>query len=157
MLKEIRIKKGLTQATCAEDIGVSLRTYKRYEALDDKLPKMKYEYIISRLEKFGFIDETHGILSIDMIKSGCKEVFSNYDIDFCYLFGSYAKGKANEVSDIDLLISTKETGLKFFGLVEKTREILKKKVDILTCAQIENNLSLTLEILKDGIKIYTRF
>lgn len=154
MLKEIRIKKGLTQAICADAIGVSLRTYKRYEALDDKLPKMKYEYIVSSLGKYGFIDETHGILSIEMIKNGCKEVFLNYDIDFCYLFGSYAKGKANEVSDVDLLISTTETGLKFFGLVEKTREILKKKVDILTLSHIENNMPLIREILKDGIKIY---
>ena len=36
----------------------------------------------------------------------CSSVFGNYSIDYCYLFGSYAKGKATEVSDVDLLIST---------------------------------------------------
>jgi hypothetical protein len=47
---------------------------------------------------------------------------------FCYLFGSYAKGKAKPTSDVDFLISADVRGLEFYGLVE--------------------------EILKDGIKIY---
>lgn len=50
----------------------------------------------------------------------------NYD-SFCYLFGSYAKNTANELSDVDLLVSTKITGMAFFGLAEKLREALHKK------------------------------
>ena len=70
------------------------------------------------------------------------------------LFGSYAKDKANEKSDVDLLISTKTSGLKFYGLVERLREELKKKVDLLNVNQLENNTTLLNEILKEGIKIY---
>jgi hypothetical protein len=39
-------------------------------------------------------------------------------------------------------------------LVETLREELKKKVDVLDIKQLNNNLVLTKEILKDGIKIY---
>ena len=81
-------------------------------------------------------------------------MFQHYEVKFCYLFGSYAKGKETPVSDVDLLISTDVKGLKFYGLVEELRVALKKKVDVLDINQLKDNLELTEEILKDGIKIY---
>lgn len=81
-------------------------------------------------------------------------MFSNYDIEYCYLFGSYAKGKASNISDVDLFVSTSVTGLRYFGLVEQLRERLKKKVDLLNFNQIKDNTEVLNEILKDGIKIY---
>ena len=56
--------------------------------------------------------------------------------------------------DVDLLISTEITGIRFFELVEVLREKLKKKVDVLNQLQIKDNYGLVNEILKDGIKIY---
>ena len=44
--------------------------------------------------------------------------------------------------------------MKFFELAETLREKLKKKVDLLDIAQLNNNPTLVQEILKDGIKIY---
>jgi len=76
------------------------------------------------------------------------------DVNFCYLFGSYAKAKAKPTSDVDLLISANVKGLKFYGLVEEIRLKLNKKVDVLEINQLNNNIELTEEILKDGIKIY---
>ncbi len=84
----------------------------------------------------------------------CSKVFERYEVSFCYLFGSYAKGKATSVSDVDLLISTNVKGLKFYGLVEEIRTALHKKVDVLDVNQLKDNIELTEEILKDGIKIY---
>ncbi len=55
---------------------------------------------------------------------------------------------------MDLLISANVKGLKFYGLVEEIREALHKKVDVLEINQLKDNLELTQEILKDGIKIY---
>ena len=81
-------------------------------------------------------------------------MFSNYDIEYCYLFGSYAKGNASNISDVDLFVSTSVTGLRYFGLVEQLRERLKKKVDLLNFNQIKDNTEVLNEILKDGIKIY---
>ena len=58
------------------------------------------------------------------------------------------------MSDVDLFISANVKGLKFYGLVEGIRAVLHKKVDVLNINQLKDNLELTEEILKDGIKIY---
>ena len=145
MLRELRKQKKLTQAECAKYLGVPLRTYQNYETDAAKRTSIKYLYMLEKLEQYGFVDEDHGILSIQKIKDVCTDVFADYDIEYCYLFGSYAKGKATETSDVDLLIGT---------LVEAIREGLHKRVDILNREQLESNLELINEILKDGIKIY---
>ncbi|MBQ4253744.1 MAG: nucleotidyltransferase domain-containing protein, partial [Erysipelotrichaceae bacterium] len=100
------------------------------------------------------VDEEHGLLSFEEIVSVCREVFRDYQVDFCILFGSYAKGTARQDSDIDLLIATEITGLKFYGIIERLRESLRKKVDLLDMKQIVNNEKLLFEILKTGIRIY---
>ena len=75
-------------------------------------------------------------------------------MSYCYLFGSYAKGKATDQSDVDLLVATSISGMRFYDMVEALREGLKKKVDVLNLEQLNNNPELMDEILKDGIKIY---
>lgn len=153
-LKELRISKKLTQEEASALLGVSLRSYKSYENDPSKKSTIKYQYLFETLEKFNPIDEEHGILTIDDIKTACKMVLDEYSVKYCILFGSYAKGSANEKSDVDLLISTEVTGLRFFGIAERLREKLHKKVDLLDLRQLKNNEELLDEILKDGIRVY---
>ena len=153
-LKSIRMSKGLTQVQAAQILGISRRTYIKYENKEDRLPKLKHDFLCRTLEEYGRIDEEHGLLTIEQIKEICARVFEEYNVEYCYLFGSYAKGKANEKSDVDLLVALPMNGLKFFGLVEMLREELKKRVDVLDVSQLKNNEALVQEILKDGIKIY---
>ena len=153
-LKELRKTKKLTQAACAKYLGIPLRTYQNYETDASKVGSIKYNFMLQKLEQYGFVDETHGILTIEQITNICASVFEEYSVEYCYLFGSYAKGKATEVSDVDLLLSTPVSGMRFYDLVESIREALQKKVDILNREQLNNNPELINEILKDGIKIY---
>ncbi|HJA64733.1 nucleotidyltransferase [Lachnoclostridium sp. An169] len=153
-LKELRKQKKLTQTECAAYLGVPLRTYQNYENDKSKHTSIKYMYMLQKLEQYGFIDETHGILSIQKIKDVCNDTFPAFDVEYCYLFGSYAKGNATEYSDVDLLISTPVSGMRFYELVETVREGLKKNVDVLNLDQLKDNMDLINEILKDGIKIY---
>ena len=153
-LKELRISKKITQAECANYLGIPLRTYQNYETDITKSGSMKYAFMMQKLGEYGFIDETHGILSIEQIKNICSESFENTDVEYCYLFGSYAKGNATELSDVDLLVATSASGIKFYDLVEALRENLHKKIDVLNFEQLKNNPELVNEILKDGIKIY---
>ena len=88
------------------------------------------------------------------IKKAITPIARSYGVKRIYLFGSYAKGKATPVSDVDLLISANVKGLKFYGLVEEIRTALHKKVDVLDMNQLKGNIELTEEIFKDGIKIY---
>ena len=153
-LKDLRLENRLTQQQVADLVGISLRSYKSYENDETKIATIKYNYIMQKLEEINPIDEEHGIIDIEYIRDKCQKVFEKYDVDFCYLFGSYAKNKATPTSDVDLLISAKVKGLKFYGLVEEVRTALHKKVDVLDVNQLNNNMELTQEILKDGIKIY---
>ena len=153
-LKKLRIEKKLTQQQVAQLVGVSLRSYKSYENDEKKQGTIKYKFMIEQLLKVNPIDEEHGIVDIDYIKEKCSAVFNNYKVEYCYLFGSYAKGTANEKSDVDLLISSDVKGLKYFGMVEELRTNLKKKVDALDINQLNNNMDLVQEVLKTGVKIY---
>ena len=153
-LRDLRKQKKMTQVECAEYLGIPVRTYQNYETDESKSSSMKYAFMVQKLEQYGFVDETHGVLGIQQIKDACTEAFADLDIEYCYLFGSYAKGKATEVSDVDLLISTPISGMRFFDLVESLREKLRKKVDVLNQEQLNNNPDLVNEILKDGVKIY---
>lgn len=154
-LKELRISFNITQKEASTCVGVPLRTYIRYEQIDDeknlKYQKMK-ELLIEKYET----TEEKGILSIDLIKKTVYVTLDDYkdDISFCYLFGSYAKGYAKENSDVDLLIDTSLTGLKFVGLLEKLHKNLKKNVDVLRFKDLNDNMLLINEIMKEGIKIY---
>ncbi len=153
-LKELRNEKRLTQQQVADMVGISLRSYKSYENDQNKEGTLKYDYIFRKLSEINPIDEEHGIIEIEVIKQKSADILKRYGVYFCYLFGSYAKGKATPTSDIDLLISTEVTGLKYYGMVEELRTVLKKKVDVLDINQLNNNPELTKEVLKDGIKIY---
>ncbi len=153
-LRELRLSKKLTQQEAATILGVSLRSYKEYENNEGKVGTLKYRSMISELEKLVVLDEEHGILTMDEIKEGCKTVLDEYDVKYCILFGSYAKGKATEKSDVDLLVSTEIVGLKFFGIAERLRETLHKKVDLLDLRQLADNQALIDEILKDGVRVY---
>ena len=153
-LKEMRITKKLTQQETARRLGISLRSYIMYENDAEKENTIKYRFLLQELQKMNAVDEEHGILTTEQIEKCCKEVLEAYQVEYCYLFGSYAKGKATEQSDVDLLISTKETGLRFYEMAERLRESLHKKVDLLDMKQLVNNETLIHEMLKDGIKVY---
>jgi len=155
-LKELRTSRGLTQKQVSELSGMPLRTYKNYENDSGKRNSIKYRYLIDTIEAATLIDESHGILSIDQIKAACADVFKDYDIEVCVLFGSYASGTATETSDVDLLVITRTTGMKFYGIVERLRQSLHKNVDVLDFNQLSNNLDLTAEIMKKGIRIYDK-
>ena len=139
---------------CADYLGIPLRTYQNYETDISKISTIKYEFMMQKLGEYGYIDEANGILSIEEIKKICVDIFKNFEVEYGYLFGSYAKGKATDTSDVDLLISPSVSGIRFFELTETLRESLKKKIDVLTIEQLKDNPELINEILRDGVKIY---
>lgn len=153
-LKQLRTQKKLTQKACASYLQIPLRTYQDYENDAQKQDSMKYQFMLQKLANYGVLDESHGVLCLEQIKSICSQVFKGKEISYCYLFGSYAKGKATANSDVDLLVSTPISGMQFYDLVEELREKLCKQVDVLNQDQLKDNLPLVEEILKDGVKIY---
>lgn len=96
------------------------------------------------------------IVSLEEIKLACKQLFEkDYpEIEYAYLFGSYARGGANDKSDIDLLVVCPPIGMKLYGISVELEEKLHKRIDLHTHRQLLENEQLLSEILNEGIKIY---
>ena len=156
-LKEIRESFGISQAAAASTVGMPLRTYVRYENDENYGNELKRQSIVAALNDAYKITETKGLYTIEQIKTKIATVIKDKykdTVEFCYLFGSYAKGYAKESSDVDLCVSTSLSGLKYVGLAESLRIALNKKVDLIRLSDLSNNVGLVNEIMKDGIKIY---
>lgn len=154
MIKELRIKKGLTQKEAATLVGLSLRTYQNYEYEKSTRDKFKINQIISLLNQYQRITIDKGIYTIEEIKDKVTQIAKERELSFIYLFGSYAKGTMNEKSDIDLLVSNEIKGLEFLGLVDELAQNLNKRVDVVRIDDLKNNFEFLNEILATGVKIY---
>ncbi len=153
-LKYLRQSKKMTQKDAADRIGISLRSYITYENDESKTGSLKYRMLLKEIKEMNRVDEEHGILELEEIRRITAEVLRDYPAELCVLFGSYAKGTASEYSDVDLLVLSDVSGLQFYGMAERLRESLHKKVDLLDFKQLADNEELLKEILKTGVRIY---
>ena len=67
---------------------------------------------------------------------------------------AFAKNKAREDSDVDLMIVSEIEGIEYYQLVNELESALGKKVDLIRLEAAIQNVKLMNEILKDGVKIY---
>lgn len=156
-LLETRQTYNLSQMEASTSLGIPLRTYVRYEKDNDYGSTLKRKAMVEALNEKFEVTETKGLLTLEEIKNKVQKLFDEKysgQINFCFLFGSYAKGYATEKSDIDICVSTSLTGFKFIGISEAVRGVLHKHVDLVQFENLDGNLELINEILKDGIKIY---
>lgn len=153
-IRDIRLSKGLTQTQAANIVGLSLRTYQNYEGGFSTRDTFKINNIIKILSEYEPYSESKGVYSIDKIKELSKPIFDNYDISYAYLFGSYAKNKATEKSDIDILVSGEAKGFKFIQLQDDLSSVYKKQIDLIRTSDLKNNEEFLNEILMTGEKIY---
>ena len=68
-----------------------------------------------------------------------KDFFADKPVKKVYLFGSYARGEADENSDVDLLIDwdyTQHIGWEYGGWWDEIKMILKKDVDFVSLKYI---------------------
>jgi predicted nucleotidyltransferase len=92
---------------------------------------------------------------VDDIKNRLTPVLSKNRVKSAVLFGSHAKGSANENSDIDLLVDSGLRGLDFVGLIELIREALDdREVDVIDVGYVEAGSRIMDEINNTGIVIY---
>lgn len=77
------------------------------------------------------------LLNIHDIQETVSSLGSQYGAERIYLFGSYARGDADENSDIDLRIDRGTIrGWALGGLLEDLEASLNKKVDLLTTGSL---------------------
>ncbi len=88
------------------------------------------------------------------VRSILMPVFSRYKVKRAVLFGSFAKGTANEKSDVDLLVDSGLRGLQFISLCEDVRMALGKDVDMFDVTHIERGAKIDREIAATGVVIH---
>lgn len=73
------------------------------------------------------------------IKDILSPIAEEYGVKRLFLFGSYAKGTANENSNVDLLLEKGKpmSLLKLSGMRQKCQDALQVSVDIVTTAGIK--------------------
>lgn len=99
---------------------------------------------------------TRGVImpTIDVIKKNLEPIFRRYNVKKAILFGSYAKGQADERSDIDIFVDSGLRGLKFFGLLEDVTNALNIPVDLIDSSQVNDGSKVLSEIYASGVLIY---
>ena len=100
-------------------------------------------------------DKKKGVYSIDDIQDIAIPVLKKYNIKGAVLFGSYAKGTANEDSDVDLIVDGEIGSLALLEIKEELAKALDlQKVDVLRLKSAKLKDSFYSEIKKYGVLIY---
>jgi len=96
------------------------------------------------------------LLTIEEIKNRIKPIAKTYGIDKISLFGSYAKGEANEESDVDFYIDKGKLRslIQYYSFVNELEKTFGCHVDVVTTG-IQDKVFLS-KIMEDGILIYER-
>ncbi len=79
---------------------------------------------------------------LEKISEKIKPVAQKYNLMYVWVFGSYAKKKQREDSDIDILVRTEDVaeGFKIVEVKFALEEALEKQVDIVTTGSIKGSL-----------------
>ncbi|MBE6142266.1 MAG: nucleotidyltransferase domain-containing protein [Erysipelotrichaceae bacterium] len=108
-------------------------------------------YLNSLIEK----DINNKVLTIKQIKERMLPIIKKHNINEVYLFGSYARGEANNNSDIDIYcdVGDIKTFIDQGKFEEELEEALGKKVDVIFIGSSSDEF-FKRQLDYDKIKIY---
>ena len=104
------------------------------------------------------------VYTLEEISRRVRPVAEKYKLKAVYVFGSYARGKAREDSDIDLLVDTRGADLSGLfaigGRYNDLEEALEKELDMVTVNALEqpirhkSDISFRESVQRERRKIY---
>lgn len=97
------------------------------------------------------------LYTIDEIRVKAVPIAIRYGVDTLSLFGSYARGRADEKSDLDFLIQkgSMKGLLAYCGMIADLEDVFQCHVDLVIKNAISDKQFLE-EIGKDEVKLYER-
>lgn len=155
-LKELRAEYGVSQQRAASAAGMPLRTYIRYEMNENYGDPLKRRMMMELIKDKCQINETQGVIPVKTIIDKTASIINAHftkRVEFCYLFGSYAKGYALPVSDINLLISSSLADDEIKDLEKRLYDSLHKNISLMSIEEAAGKVDLLKEVLKIGIRI----
>ena len=98
------------------------------------------------------------MLTIDEIRAAVAPICERYGVERMTLFGSYARGEADELSDVDLMVDKydekKLRGFVWGGLYGDLKDALGLEIDVLNRECLRQKF--LNKIAKDEVLIYAR-
>lgn len=157
-IKETRTEYKITQQDLSDITDIPKRTIENWESGKRKPSPWVEKLVDSYIKQFpknkdGIITDRLGVYDVEQIKELLLPLTLKYEIYKIILFGSYANGKPDPLSDIDLVIDGNIGGLTFFGLLEEINQLFVKDIDLIHMKEIEINSDLMKDI-KKGIVLY---
>ena len=136
-------------------MSIEKRILFRLNDLDDESKLRVLQLADTILEEKG-LPPIRDVLDIEDIKKAVIQYCHKYPIRRIGLFGSYARGKADEDSDIDLIVEfeDKVSLMKVLGLKTRLEADLRKKIDLVEPDSIDADLAN--EIAKDTVVLYEK-
>ena len=136
-------------------------TYKMYQFRIRKEEAKMIRYLDGKKDRNSYLlslirqdIDRKKILTIKKIKEIIMPILKEHGIEDVYLFGSYARGEADQKSDVDIYCDKGNirTLIDQGKLEDELEKALKKKVDIV-CTSAVNDEFFEEEIRKDLIKL----
>ena len=95
------------------------------------------------------------VFTMEQIAAAVKPLADKYRVKEIYLFGSYARGEADENSDLDFLVFGGELFKRtmIFALAEELRDTLKKKVDVFEISEVNPDSNFYKTIMKEKVLV----
>ena len=95
------------------------------------------------------------VFTTEHIATMVKPLADKYRVKEIYLFGSYARGEADENSDLDFLVFGGEMFKRtmIFALAEELRDTLKKKVDVFEISEVNPDSNFYKTIMKERVLV----
>lgn len=84
-----------------------------------------------------------------------KSLLRKYHAEYAILFGSYARGDADENSDIDVIVVGGENFIakNIFAFGEDLRQLTNKNVDVFEIREVNMNTEFYDSVLREGVRI----
>ena len=114
------------------------------------------ESIVSEPGLFEYVKDRDSkkLYSIYELKQVLTPIFKKHKVKKAILFGSYVKGTADTRSDVDIVVDTDLTGLKYYGLLGEVADALRFPVDLISKSSIKKGSDFEKEVLNTGVTIY---
>ena len=95
------------------------------------------------------------IFSLADISAIVKPLSHKYKVKEIYIFGSYARGEADENSDLDFLVFGSEEfkPTAIFSLGAELSEIMQKKVDVFEIRELEQDSAFYNNVMKEKVLV----
>lgn len=95
------------------------------------------------------------IFTLGNITAMVKPLAEKYHAKEIYLFGSYARGEADEDSDLDFLVFGGEhfKPTDIFALGEELREVFQKGVDVFEIREVNQDSDFYRTIMKEKVLV----